>query len=341
MMLKDFTFVSFYVLLLIIILGFFTIFFFGDVVSKNGVEIVKQYLINVAMVDPTVADIIKAAKLNCRDDNLKPVTNSGLFTSSTPMYVLYGLAASAVIIFALHTRFRFRDHAALFTKNEVMSLSFLLIPVLLEIILYYFVYVKYKYYSNVYLVKLMKNMRIRADLSFLTELYSKNSVFIDGANKDGETACQSNCLDSANRKQIVQSLRQYLQDYNRMLDVGGDSELAKLEPASTWQRVCKLPGKLGMLLSMGALAFVARAVWELNMQNRFAVLSILIAVMGYIIFMYALKLYISSGKFKTIASSDYITRLFCQTDADFLSKLLKKNLVGKDLNAEVAALKGS
>lgn len=350
MNLKDYSFVALYVLLLIFILSFFTMFFFSDVISRNSVEIVKQYLINVALVDPSVADIIKAAKGMCtaKDAQGNPVVpdasslpTNNVFAGSTAIYLVYGIGALSVASFVLHVYFRHKDKTALFTGNEILSLAFLLIPVGLEIVSYYFVYGRYKYYSNVYLIKLMKNMRLRADIKYLTQLWAVDAQKIEQSGTDAAGNCTSNCLPTADRINIMQLLNQSLKDYDKMLDVGDSSEWAKLEPAATWTKISKLPGKLGILLTIAAIALIARAGYELNMQNHTITIGILVGLLLYIVFIYLLKDYISSGKFKTTASLQYINRLFCQTDTDILSKLLHRNLIGNDTATEVNALQGT
>lgn len=348
--LKDYSFIALYVLLLIFILSFFTMFFFSDVISRNSVEIVKQYLINVALVDPSVADIIKAAKGMCtaKDAQGNPVVpdassipSNDIFGGSTAMFMVYAVGGLAVAAFVLHVYFRHKDKTGLFTGNEILSLAFLLIPVVLEIVSYYFVYGRYKYYSNVYLIKLMKNMRLRADIKYLTQLWSRNAQKIEQSSTDSAGKCTSNCLPAADRINIMQLLNQSLKDYDNMLDVGDSSEWTKLEPAATWAKVTKLPGKLGILLTLAAVAMLIRAGYELNLQNHTITIGILTGILLYIVFMYLLKDYISSGKFKTTASLQYINRLFCQTNTDALSKLLNRNMMGDDTAAAVAALQAS
>ena len=350
MQLKDYSFILLYMVLLITLLSFFTMFFFGDVISRNSVEIVKQYLINVALVDPSVADIIKAARGMCtmKDAQGNPVIpdaskspTNHLFGNSIIMYVIYGLVGLSAVLMAIHTRFRWIDRIALFSSNERICLAFLIIPILTEIVAYYFVYAKFKYFSNVYLIKLMKNLRLRADIRYLTGLWKVDSAKIENSGSTVNGVCVNNCLPSADRAAIMQQLNENLSDYNTMLDRGDSSEWSKLEPSSLWQKISKLPGKLGLLLSIAVLAFLARAAYEVHEQNHTATISIMIAVCLYTIYMYVLKDYISSGSFKTTASLEYINRLFCQTDTDVLSKLLNRNLIGDETEANLAKLQSS
>ncbi len=349
MNLKDYSFILLFMVLLVTLLSFFTMFFFGDVISRNSVEIVKQYLINVALVDPSVADIIKAAKGMCtmKDSQGKPLIpdasvspSNNLFGNSTIMYMIYGLAGLSALLFALHTKYRFNDKVSLFTGNELICLSFLMIPIVTEIIAYYFVYAKFKYFSNVYLIKLMKNLRLRADIRYLTGLWAVDSAKIENSGTEVNGVCVNNCLPSADRNSIMQQLKQSLIDYNNMLDTGDSSEWSKLEPTSLWTKVGKLPGKLGLLMTIAVIAFLCRAAYEIHEQNHTATLSIFVAIGLYILYLYVLKDYISSGTFKTTASLEYINRLFCQEETDVLSNLLHRNLIGNDTDAEIAALQG-
>ena len=320
--------------LLMGILTYFTLFFFKNVISHNGVEMIKQYLIDVALVDPSVADMIKTARNNC-NGQFSTDSSTSLTSNSMAQYSVYALFVISGVFLFLHLRARFMDKKTLFSNNEFLSLAFLLIPIVIELILYYFVYQKYKFYSNVYLIKLMKNLRIRADLTYLTTLYSKRAKDIDTT--QGE--CYGNCLDETQRAQIMQNLNDALKLYNNTLDGGPDSECSKIKPSSIWARVSKLPGILGVILTAITMAYIARATYELNDHNTTVILSVIGAVFIYIIFLYLLHDYASSGSFKTLASFDSLSKLFCVTESDFLSKLLKRNLSGVDTQKELDALK--
>lgn len=331
--LRDYTFILLFSALSITVLTFFSLFFFEQVVSENGAEKIKQYMIDVALVDPSFKDILQNAKASC-DPNDKTAVSSPIMSSSLPNYIVYGLLGAAAVILFLHIRSRFMDKQSIFTTNELLSLSFLMIPVVFEIILYYFVYQRYKFYSNVYLIKLMKNLRIRADLNYLTSLYSKHNSDIN--NQTGD--CVGNCLDASDRSTIIQKLQGFLTSYNNSLDASGTSECAKIQPSSIWQRIKTLPGVLGLVLTVIALAFVSRAIIELNGYNSTVILCIAFCIGVYAVFLYLLHNYVSSGQFISATSFNYLNRLFCVTDKDLFSKLLNRNLSGVNTQSELDAL---
>ena len=344
---KDYSFVMLYIALLVTLLGAFTLFFFADVISKNSVEIIKQYLINVAMVDPTVADIIKAARGLCDatdangnkivPDSSKSPTNN-VFGSTSASIAVYALAGISLVLFAIHLRYRLLDKVKIFSTNELISLSFLTIPLVLETVVYYFVYARYKYYSNVYLIKLMKNLRLRADIKYLTDLWRKDQAKIEASSQEVNGTCVNNCLPAADRRDLVNGLKSRLDEYDQMLDLGINSEYNKLQPKNIFSKLSKLPGKIGLILTIAAAAFLCRATYELNMNNTTVMISVVVAMALYAVFMYALQTYIASNKFKTTASTEYVNRLFCSTQTDVISKLLKRDLVNMDTAKEVANL---
>lgn len=351
-MLRKYSFVMLFIALLVTILSGFTLFFFADVISKNSVEIIKQYLINVALVDPTVGDIIKAARGLCdaKDSSGNPLIkdaasspSNNVFGGTSAATVVYVFAAICLVCFALHVYSRFKSKLAgndlpVFSRNELCSLGFLLIPVLLELIVYYFVYARYKYFSNVYLIKLMKNLRLRADIKYLTDLWNKDQAKIEASSTEINGACVNNCLPAADRRDIVNKLKLRLDEYNDMLDTGISSELNKLQPSSLLGKLSKLPGKIGVILIVGVIAFLVRATWELNLVNSSVMAGVGAAIALYVGFLYVLQGYISSNKFKTVASTEYVNRLFCSTQTDVISKLLKRDLVNMDTAKEMSQL---
>ncbi len=345
--LKDYSFVLLYVALLVTLLSAFTLFFFADVISKNSVEIIKQYLINVAMVDPTVADIIKAARGLCDatdangnkivPDSSKSPSNN-VFGGTSASIAVYVLAGVSLVLFAIHLRYRLLDRVKIFSRNELVSLAFLMIPIVLETLVYYFVYARYKYYSNMYLIKLMKNLRLRADMKYLTDLWKRDQAKIEASSKEINGTCVNNCLPAADRRDLVNGLKLRLDEYDNMLDLGVDSEYNKLEPKNIFAKLSKLPGKIGLILALATAAFLCRATYELNLNNTTVMLSVVVAMVLYGVFLYSLQNYISSNKFKTNASAEYVNRLFCSTQTDVISKLLKRDLVNMDTGKEIAYL---
>lgn len=332
MQFKDYSFTLVYTLLLVCVIGYFTLYFLGSVISENAVEIVKRYLLNVALVDPSVADIVTARQAKCLDTASPPPTPTGssVFSGSPALYMLYGVAGLALLLFVIHCTTRWGIKAHAFTKSEVVCLLFLLIPVLVETVIYYFVYAQYKYYGNVYLVKLMKNLRLREDIKNLNDLWDKNFEAINASSEaDASGACVSNCLAPADRKNFMLGLKQQQTTYDNMLDTGADSEFAKIAPSSVFGKIKKAPGLIGMTVLLGLFAVVLRAMFEVNQQNTSNLFGIVLSLALYIVFMYLLASYLATGSFKTGASDANMDSLFCTTHIDALSKLLKVDLVGR------------
>ena len=173
--------------------SFFTIFFMGAVVSENAVEIMKQYVINIALVDPTVADIVKAYSSAdfCKD---KTQSKTPILQKSPAMFMVLGLAGITGLVLMYHWKLRWNSSLSVFTRHEYFCLLFLLIPIVAEIVIYYFVYAQYKYFSDVDLVKLMKNLRLRDDIKHLVTLWQTSSSAINTASTtDGNGTCVNNC----------------------------------------------------------------------------------------------------------------------------------------------------
>ena len=331
--LAPYTFLIMYVMLFVLILGFFTMFFFEYVISQTGVEQIKQYFVNVAKVDPSVAEILMSAKRSCTavDADGKPVIQNAasadvgnkLFDKSPVMISLYVLCGVSGIVFFIHSYTRMRKRRPLFSSNEIVALLFLIVPIIFEILTYYMVYAKYKFYSNVYLIKLMKNMRILEDLQYLDTLYKNDRDSLDGAqssNTDG--SCSKNCLTPQERADVMKSIDDQIGVFGTFIS----GEKSKIEPKLS-QKIMSMPGiAVSTFLCLAILAMLA-ATYGLSRENGAVVVPIFWAIGLYVMFISLFWKYVRDGKFQTIATYDSANRLFCQTDTDFVTRALGRNLV--------------
>ena len=322
---KNLSFVAFYGATLTTLLLVFTIVFFSGVVSKNSVEIVRHYLTNIALVDPSVADIIQATSGLCDGSQAMPSPN--YFSGSLASYLAYGMGGLAVVLFVLHMRWRLLDHKAIFERNEYTCLAMLLIPAVMEVIVHFCVYVRFKYFSNVYLVKLMKNMRLRADLQYLNDLWTRDATKINASGTTSNGMCVTNCLSETDRTALMTKLAGYLNQYNTLID---GTERGSISPSSVWTKVKTLPGIVGTATMLAIFAIIARAAYVVNQYNRPFLIGILSVSAVYLVFMYLLQSYTADAETAEVADGSYVSAIFCSSEMDAISSLVKRDLADQD-----------
>ena len=322
---KNLSFVAFYGATLTTLLLVFTIVFFSGVVSKNSVEIVRHYLTNIALVDPSVADIIQATSGLCDGSQTMPSPN--VFSGSLASYMAYGVGGLAVVLFVLHMRWRILDRTTIFSRNEYKCLAMLLIPAVTEIVVHFCVYVRFKYFSNVYLVKLMKNMRLRADLQYLNDLWLRDATKINASGTTSNGVCVTNCLSETDRTALMTKLSGYLDQYNTLID---GTERGSVSPSSAWQKILALPGIVGTATMLAIFAMIARAAYELNLYNRPFLIGILTVSVVYLVFVYLLQSYTADAESAEVADGSYVSAIFCSSEMDAISNLVRRDLANQD-----------
>ena len=317
MELKDYSFAILYLATLLCILTVFTAIFFDGVIASNTSTIIKRYVTNAALIDTSVAETVLGAESAC--NGISPGGINLLGGSVSTVTSMIGIIVA--MAFVIHLRYRLKDNYPLFSLREQVCMWMLTIPVITEVIVYFFSYVNFKYYSNIYIVKLLKNMRIRADLKYLSKLWDNDRSKIEASGTTVNGACASNCLPVEERVAMMGKLNKYLSDYNQMLDV---DEWTKTTPGSIWSRISNLPSKTGMAFLILFVLIQCGYLWNMRIDNmQFAVAVIGVAAV-FIVYLFIVKDYLTAADMDSV-SSTYKT-VFCQTGQDAISALLKRDL---------------
>ena len=315
---KDYSFIVLFTASLICSLMIFTVVFFDGVQASNTRTIIKRYITNAALIDSSVAETIAGAESTC-DGSSSP--NVSLLNGSliSKMTSISGIVVAVCFIF--HYRYRLRDNIAVFNAKEQAQVWTLVIPLIVEIIVYCFSLVNFKYYSNIYIVKLLKNMRIRADLQYLSDLWNRDQSKIESSGTNVNGVCASNCLPADERKVMVDKLRTYLETYNNMLDV---DEWNNSTPNSFWSKISNLPSKVGMIFLITFIAIQCRFLWGMRIDNRTFALVVLGIVFVFTAYLFIIKDYLSAADLDSV-SNTYKT-IICSTGQDAMSTLLRRDL---------------
>jgi len=256
----------------------FTIAFFSGVVSKNSVEVVRHYLTNIALVDPSVPDIIQATPGLC--DGNQQVLTPNYFSGSLASFMAYGMAGIAVVVFVLHMRWRLLDCAPIraqgihLARTAPYSCSaggrgtFLRVH-------------SFQVLQQRVPLKLMKNMQLRADLQYLNDLWTRDATKINAFGTTSNEVCVTNCLSETDRTALVTKLAGYLDQYNTLVD---GTERGSISPSSIWSKMLPLPGIVGGATLLAIVAVVSRAAYEINQYNRPFLVGIIAVSAVYLVF---------------------------------------------------------
>ena len=320
MELKEYSFAIFYLTALLCILTVFTAIFFDGVIASNTSTIIKRYVTNAAMIDSSVAETVQGAESACNGVSPSGINVLGGSVSTATSAI--GLVVA--IAFMMHLRYRLKDNYALFSWKEQVCLWMLSIPVIVEVIVYFFSYVNFKYYSNIYIVKLLKNMRIRADLQYLSNLWTKDRSKIESSGTTVNGACASNCLPAEERVDMMAKINSYLSDYNRMLDV---DEWNNTTPGSLWLKISNLPSKTGTAFLILFVLIQCGYLWNMRIDNMQYAVAVLGVTTAFVVYLFLVKNYLTAADMDSV-SSTYKT-VFCQTGQDTVSAILKRDLTNQ------------
>ena len=324
MQLKDYSFVIFYLAALICILTVFTAIFFDGVIASNTSTIIKRYVTNAAMIDSSVKETVAGAESACSGQS---PSNIKLLSGSVST-VTYGLVGIVAIAFMMHLRYRLKDNYSLFSLKEQVCLWMLMIPVMVEVIVYFFSYVNFKYYSNIYIVKLLKNMRIRADLQYLSNLWNKDQSKIASSGTTVNGACASNCLPAEERVAMMAKINSYLKDYNQMLDV---NEWNNTTPSSIWSKISNLPSKTGTALLVMFLCIQCGYLWNMRIDNMQFAVAVVGVTAAFIVYLFLVKDYLTAADLNSVSAT--YKNVFCQTGRDAVSALIQRDLTDQSTYA--------
>lgn len=316
--LKDYSFIVLFATSLLCSLIVFTVIFFDKVQASNTNTIIKRYISNAAIIDSSVAETIAGAEKMC---NSNQSGSKGLMTNSTVSFLTYASAIAVTSCFVLHLKYRLRNNVPLFSLKEQTCMCMLVIPLVVEVLVYFFSYVNFKYYSNIYIVKLLKNMRIRADLQYLSDLWSRDQSKIESSGSNRNGVCTSNCLPTEERLAMVQNLRSYLDTYNSMLDV---YEWNNTSPSNIFTKISNLPSKTGTIFLLVFLAIECWYLWGMRIDNQLFTAMSLGIITVYTVYLFIIKDYLAATNPDNVATM--FGTIFCNPSQDVVSTLLKTDL---------------
>ncbi len=317
MSLKDYSFAVFYLASLLCILTGFTAIFFDKVIASNTNTIVKRYVTNAAMIDSSVRETVLGAESACSGHSPSSINFMGGSVNTTTQAIVL----LTVISFLIHLRYRLKDNYALFSLKEQVCLWMLTIPVMVEVIVYFFSYVNFKFYSNIHIVKLLKNMRIRADLQYLTDLWTKDQTKIVSSGTTVNGTCTSNCLPAEERVAMMSKIKSYLSDYNKMLDV---DEWNDTTPDSIWSKISNLPGRTGVAFLILFVTVQCRLLWNMRIDNSQFAVAVLALTTVFIVYLFLVKDNLTAADIDNV-SANY-KNVFCQTGQDAISAQIQRDL---------------
>ena len=231
------------------------VYFLNSASRFNGTELLKHYLINVARVDPSMRNTVMNAYNNCNQGQVhdlesKLAKESGvtvIFKNIGAMAIMGFLAAAVILlwVYQAYTRYKTGTGILGFKKGAVMRevwpLMLLAVPLLIEVIIHVFCYARFRYFTNISLVRLVKTVRLQQEMKYL-----KDNQPAPG-DIDPTKPCFSNCLSPADRRERRQAL---LQDLDTKIQQY-DQKVADVTAAANPKFFSKLKERLRALNAPG------------------------------------------------------------------------------------------
>ncbi len=328
--------------LLVLIMAVVQIYFLNSVTKFNGTELLKHNLINVARVDPSMRDTVVNAYNNCNqgpvhDLEAKLATASGvgaIVKNIGAPAILAALAGGVLVMWLVQAYRRYKGGIGILgfkrgaVMREIWPLSLLLIPCIVEAIVFVFCYSRFRYFTNISLVRLVKTVRLQQEMKFL-----KDNQLAPG-DIDPTKPCFSNCLSLADRQVLLTDLDKRIQEYDIKV-----ADMMRSSTPSIFGRMKAMQGITGIVLAcivtVGCLALLSL----LTMYHKTMLPACVVIVGLMITFLLMFVGQIGHSELKTAASPEFNSAsasvLFCDSanPLDPFSKMSKKNSYRAENNA--------
>ena len=244
--LHEHAFTMVFTMLLVAMFAYYHVVFYANVMAKDGLSAIQEYIRNAEEIDPEVTEIVNDAQKICTDQQA-PANRFIAFIKDKRMIVYFSVIGALLLLTVANLVFQrevIDKMRWVLLPGELAALSLLVLPGLVDAFMSTSIYSKVKYFSNIQLASLIKNIRTCNEMQTLLDLYKSSLTEIQQAKCD--QSCL-NCLDNTQRAEYIIDLKQYLVTYNSMITEAKD-------------KMSSMAGDRQLFLLSMATAFLAAAV---------------------------------------------------------------------------------
>lgn len=295
-----------FTLLLVILFAYYHVVFFADVISKDGLDTVHNYIQNAEKLDRNIGRIVQDAKKLCTDDQTAGATSFVAFIKDKSMIGYFAAVGFLLVLAIINLVFQrqFVDKMRwMIMPSELGSLGLLFLPILVNTLLYSCVYSKVKFFSNIQLTELIKNVRLCNDMQTLYDTFQTSQVDIKAA-KSSDGSCL-NCLDDVQRQDYITDLKADLNQYTSMVSQA-KTQMSSI--AGDRQYFLLLTAAFALSISVMLCLYWARVI---GYNDSGTLVSIFVSLALFALFLSLFLPFIIDKQNTQAVSVNNIVRLLC------------------------------
>ena len=330
--------------LLVLVMAVVQVYFLNSASRFNGTELLKHYLINVARVDPSMRETVMNAYNNCNQGNVhdlesKLAKESGvtvIFKNIGAIAIMGVLVLAVVLLWAYQAWTRYKAGTGILgfkrgaVMREIWPLMLLAVPLLVEAVIHVFCYARFRYFTNISLVRLVKTVRLQQEMKYLKENQPA------AGDIDPTKPCFSNCLSPADRQALLKDLDDKIAQY--------DEKVAAVTASTNPKFFSKLKEMQGITGIVLASLLTVGSVVLLSFLTLYHKTLLPVCIVVVILFITLLMMFAGqSTDIKTASSPEYNTAdaniLFCDdaNPVDPFSKMSNKSNYRRENDATIAS----